>query len=107
MPVAADDVSLFQFAYDATDGKRLKVVAFKDVNDLLGFRAGGHFSENAATLADFVEVRHQNASVYLKAFAWPPAAHASEDEHEDSAKMIWCGALAGKKGNLSPRDCNK
>ncbi|HEX7034121.1 MAG TPA: hypothetical protein VF210_00005 [Pseudomonadales bacterium] len=87
------------------EAPKLRIVAFKDVNDLLGFRAHNHFSDGANDAADFVEVRHQNAAVFLWLFALPGSAHANEDARSDSAAMIWCGAIAKSNRNLSARDC--
>lgn len=85
--------------------EKLKIIAFKDVNDLLGFRAGSHFSKAATELADFVEIRHQNASVFLWLLALPQSAHAKEDEHKDSAQLIWCGGVVEPDGAIQPGDC--
>ncbi len=102
--IEADSPSFFSFAHSARKNK-LKVVAFRDINDLLGFRASQHLSDSASDLADFIEVRHQNASVWLRLVAWPSSAHAEEDEHNDSAALIWCGGLAEPTGKVTARRC--
>lgn len=81
------------------------LVAFHDPEDLLGYKAGVHLSPQAADTVNTIEIHHRNAFVWLFSFAWPPDAHATEDQHEDSAAILWCGATVDSDGRVSARDC--
>jgi hypothetical protein len=81
----------------------LEVVAFHDPADLLGFRATGGLLDPKGTR--FVEVRHRNTPVILFLLAWPPSAHATELEHDDSLLLILCGGTANANGRLQASRC--
>lgn len=82
----------------------LDVVAFRDPEDLLGFAAGRGMTQPRPSLR-FIEVWNRNAPVYLGLFADPRKTHAEELEHDRSARLILCGALADMNGRLTPRTC--
>ena len=83
----------------------VQFVAFRDPNDLLGFRAAEHFSATASNLWEFYEIQHRNAPVYLWSFAWPPAAHAREAVRPQTSDTIWCGATIARSGKIKPNNC--
>lgn len=87
----------------------LKVIAFRDPNDLLGFRAGDHLDTRNAQSSglDIIEVTNRNATEYLWLFANPKAAHANEHKHSRSLRLIMCGARSRPSGELEPRPCGK
>ncbi|WP_339933560.1 hypothetical protein [uncultured Brevundimonas sp.] len=82
----------------------LDVVAFHDPEDLLGFRAGAGFADLRPSVR-FIEVWNRNAPVYLGLVADPRKAHATELEHDTSARLILCGARADANGRLTPLTC--
>lgn len=83
----------------------LDIVAFHDPEDLLGFGAGKGMAQSRPGLR-FVEVWNRNAPVYLGLAADPRKTHAEELEHDTSARLILCGARAGRDGKLEPLVCD-
>jgi hypothetical protein len=81
----------------------LRVVAFLDPDDLLGFKASDARPQGNDPL--FVDVIHRNATQWLGVFTYPLKAHDHELETRDSRKMIACGAVMGKGKRLRPRAC--
>ena len=84
---------------------KLNVVAFHDPNDLLGFKAGEHLTDEAKGSFNFIEIVHHNASVFCCLWAWPPDAHAKEDERPIAAQIIWCGGTVLESGQVKPKSC--
>lgn len=89
---------------------KLNIYAFRDPNDALGYKATAHTrgkdKPGAYENINVFEIQHRNAREYVFLFAWPEAAHAKEDDRNQSLALIWCGGVADENGVLDEKRCH-
>ena len=82
----------------------LKIVAFHDPGDLLGFKGSYHLGNATSDQIEFYELTRRNTPAWLL-FSRPSRAHATEDEFEDSISFILCGAENKGSSRLRKKKC--
>jgi len=102
--------SFFDFAqtvkqYNNAENNKLNIIAFRDPEDLLGYKAGEHLTDNAKNNLNIIEISHRNTPVIAFFFALPNFAHATEDQRESAADIIWCGATVQEGGLIHEKSC--
>jgi len=110
-PVLLEPAGFFTFI-ETTRRKaspaKLNIYAFRDPNDILGFKAVSHIPDSASgpyAKIEIAEIEHRNAREWLWLFANPMSAHANEDDRPQSLALIWCGGTAGPGGKLTAEAC--
>jgi len=109
-------VGFYQFVEDMSaakdDNNKLRIYAFRDPNDILGFEATSHLNressfleDNAFQNLDIIEIRHRNAKEWFWSFANPLSAHANEDDRKQSLALVWCGGDISPDGKLTAKSC--
>ena len=87
----------------------LRIVAFMDPDDILGFKA----SDVHRSQVEFVDVTHRNIGQFLWLLTMPQWAHDQEVSNgalprllgSKTRQMILCGAMIDAKGRVRPYEC--
>lgn len=87
----------------------LRIVAFMDPDDILGFKASDAYRGQV----EFVDVTHRNIGQFLWLFTMPQWAHDQEVSNSalprllglKTRQMILCGAKIGANGRVRPYEC--
>lgn len=93
-------LSYFNELADST----IKIVAFRDPGDFLGFQAGEHLNRATLSRVEFYELRRRNTLSWL-VFSNPVRAHANEDKASDAVRSILCGGKNDGNGKVEMIGC--